>query len=315
MIRARKNLFIIIARAFVKLREALTMSDNSAREADLVLCSERLAGSQVFSTLFREGMTLVEETAAYLDGAGRKDAKTLDRSASLTYATESMRLTTRLMQLASWLLLHRAVKEDEMTLAQANKEKAKVKLAGTEHNDEQNIKLLPERLRLLIERSKRLQKAVRRIDATMHATPSRADRVNAVERIDAIRAAGSCVHGGIDPAHRFLQPLGPLDQQAQAFRQKLDVLLVVVLGACELHLGFLLVGLGERHLALLDRAMEQKPGRELHEPRREAHALGRISEGGAAGKLFRFLSAWAVEIRCRLLDECHAVTEQVGEGL
>jgi len=101
-----------------------------------------------------------------------------------------MRLTTRLMQLASWLLLHRAVKEGEMTLAQANKEKAKVKLAGTEHNDEQNIKLLPERLRLLIERSKRLQKAVRRIDATMHATPSRADRVNPVERqIDLLKAA------------------------------------------------------------------------------------------------------------------------------
>jgi len=43
----------------------------------------------------------------------------LERSVSLTYATESMRLTTRLMQLASWLLLHRAVKEGEMTLTQA----------------------------------------------------------------------------------------------------------------------------------------------------------------------------------------------------
>src|SRR5437763_4293227 len=156
----------------------------------LVQLSERLTNSAAFSNLFREGMDLVEETAAYLDGDGRTEAKALERSVSLTYATESMRLTTRLMQLASWLLLHRAVKEGEMTLAQANKEKAKVKLAGTEHNDEQNIKLLPERLRLLIERSKRLQKAVRRIDATMHATPSRADRVNPVERqIDLLKAA------------------------------------------------------------------------------------------------------------------------------
>src|SRR5438874_13748701 len=166
------------------------MSDRSQGEAALVQFSERLTNSAAFGTLFREGMDLVEETAAYLDGAGRAQAKALDRSVSLTYATESMRLTTRLMQLASWLLLHRAVKEGEMTLAQANKEKAKVKLAGTEHNDEQNIKLLPERLRLLIERSKRLQKAVRRIDATMHATPSRADRVNPVERqIDLLKAA------------------------------------------------------------------------------------------------------------------------------
>jgi regulator of CtrA degradation len=158
------------------------MSDNSAREADLVLFSERLAGSQVFSTLFREGMTLVEETAAYLDGAGRKDAKALDRSASLTYATESMRLTTRLMQLASWLLLHRAVKEGEMSLAQANKEKAKVKLSAPDQNDEHNIKLLPERLRILIQRSKSLQTAVRRLDATIHAPPARVERNNPVER-------------------------------------------------------------------------------------------------------------------------------------
>src|SRR6058998_3864840 len=147
------------------------MADRSQSDTALVQFSERLTNSAAFGVLFREGMDLVEETAAYLDGDGRTEAKALERSVSLTYATESMRLTTRLMQLASWLLLHRAVKEGEMTLAQANKEKAKVKLAGTEHNDEQNIKLLPERLRLLIERSKRLQKAVRRIDATMHATP------------------------------------------------------------------------------------------------------------------------------------------------
>src|SRR6186997_1480253 len=106
------------------------MSDRSHSETALVQFSERLTNSAAFGTLFREGMDLVEETAAYLDGAGRTEAKALDRSVSLTYATESMRLTTRLMQLASWLLLHRAVKEGEMSLAQANKEKAKVKLSS-----------------------------------------------------------------------------------------------------------------------------------------------------------------------------------------
>jgi regulator of CtrA degradation len=164
------------------------MSEKSVNSA--VSFGERLAASQAFADLFRDGMALVEQTAAYLDGPGRQESKKLSRSAALAYATESMRLTTRLMQLASWLLLHRAVKEGEMTLAQANKEKAKVKLAGAEHNDEQNIKLLPERLRLLIERSKALQRAVRRLDTTMHATPSRPDRANPVERqIDLLKAA------------------------------------------------------------------------------------------------------------------------------
>src|SRR3979411_876422 len=144
--------------------------------AEPVSFGERLANSQVFADLFRDGMALGEETASYLDGPGRKESKKLERMAALAYATESMRLTTRLMQLASWLLLHRAVKEGEMSLAQANKEKAKGKLASAEQNDEHNIKLLPERLRVLIQRSKTLQTAVRRLDATIHAPPARVDR-------------------------------------------------------------------------------------------------------------------------------------------
>ncbi len=160
------------------------MSDNSATDVGPVSFGERLASSQAFSTLFREGMGLVEETASYLDGPGREDAKKLVRSAALAYATESMRLTTRLMQLASWLLLHRAVKEGEMTLAQANKEKAKVKLSAGEPNDEQNLKLLPERLKDLIARSKKLQAQVRRLDATIYGPPAplRAVSGNPVER-------------------------------------------------------------------------------------------------------------------------------------
>src|SRR5262245_56987338 len=104
------------------------MSDKLANEAVPVSFGEGLAGSQVFGNLFRDGMALVEETAAYLDGPGRKESRNLERGSSLAYATESMRLTTRLMQLASWLLLHRAVNEGEMSLAQASRERAKVKL-------------------------------------------------------------------------------------------------------------------------------------------------------------------------------------------
>src|SRR5947199_540796 len=147
------------------------MAEPTANGTEAVSFGERLAASQHFSDLFREGMTLVEETASYLDGPGRQESKKLERGASLAYATESMRLTTRLMQLASWLLLHRAVKEGEMSLAQASKEKAKVKLASTELGDEHNIKLLPARLRDLIARSKTPQAAVRRLDATTPASP------------------------------------------------------------------------------------------------------------------------------------------------
>jgi len=147
------------------------MSDKRAIEAGAVSFSERLANSQVFAVLFRDGMALVEETATYLDGSGRQESKKLERNAGLVYATESMRLTTRLMQLASWLLLHRAVKEGEMTLAQAHKEKSKVRLASCDPGDAKTIALLPAKLQELIARSTKLQAEVRRLDATMHAPP------------------------------------------------------------------------------------------------------------------------------------------------
>src|SRR6201990_2658786 len=137
----------------------------------LVQFSERLTGSAAFGTLFREGMDLVEETAAYLDGIGRSEAKALDRAVSLTYATESMRLTTRLMQLASWLLLHRAVKEGEMTLSQANREKTKVKLSAADPGPVDMIEKLPQQWQELIARSMSLQSRVRRLDTTIHSPP------------------------------------------------------------------------------------------------------------------------------------------------
>ncbi|MCF8476935.1 MAG: DUF1465 family protein [Pseudolabrys sp.] len=159
------------------------MSENTLfSPAEPVSFGERLANSQAFADLFREGMELVEETATYLDGPGRAESKTLERSAALAYATESMRLTTKLMQLASWLLLHRAVKEGEMSLAQANKEKTKVKLAASDNHDPNNIELLPVLLRELIDRSQTLHMKVRRLDSTIHTIAAdQAPSINPVE--------------------------------------------------------------------------------------------------------------------------------------
>ena len=160
------------------------MRDEMLSEAQPVSFGERLANSQAFATLFREGMALVEETASYLDGPGRQESKDLGRAAALAYATESMRLTTRLMQLASWLLLHRAVKEGEMSLLQARQEKSKVKLAPVDTTDPNNIELLPKALRVLIARSQQLQSQVRRLDSTIHTQPEATPSVapNPVER-------------------------------------------------------------------------------------------------------------------------------------
>jgi len=147
------------------------MSEPSQAEGALVQLSERFTNSAAFNSLFREGMDLVEETAAYLDGAGRAEAKALERAVSLTYATESMRLTTRLMQLASWLLLHRAVREGEMTLSQANREKTKVRLTAADPGAKDMLVKLPKHLQDLIARSMILLSRVRRLDNSIYAPP------------------------------------------------------------------------------------------------------------------------------------------------
>ena len=124
------------------------------------------AQSETFRALFQDGMTLVEETANYLDGDGRAAAKTLTRPSSIVYATESMRLTTRLMQLASWLLLHRSVNDGDMTIAQATEEKRKIRLEQLSTNmNGPGWTDLPEDFKGLVTRSLALQKRVEQIDA------------------------------------------------------------------------------------------------------------------------------------------------------
>lgn len=141
---------------------------------------DRLLASASFSRFFRDGMKLVEDTAAYLDGPGRQESKLLDRATSLAYATESVRLTTRLMHLASWLLLHRAVNEGEISLVQANKERTRIKLSIEEPSSRLAAEgkvgetALPARLGELIARSKKLRDQIRRLDATIHAQPQTA---------------------------------------------------------------------------------------------------------------------------------------------
>jgi regulator of CtrA degradation len=132
--------------------------------------------SELFARTFREGMDMVEEAAAYLDGPGRADAKQLPRQDALTYASQSMRLTTRLMQVASWLLVQRALKEGDMTLAEARAEK--YRLVGEEKTEgdlsfsdlAKDAYALPGRLLDLMARSESIYERIVRLDRSLYGT-------------------------------------------------------------------------------------------------------------------------------------------------
>jgi regulator of CtrA degradation len=138
--------------------------DESSKQAAVAI-GPRIVASGGFDMLYREGMALIEDVAAYLDGDGRADSRGLPREASFLYATESMRLTTRLMQLASWLLLQRAVNEGELTPENARTEKEKVRFTATpSERGGPGYDDLPERLRAFIVKGDRLFERVQQFD-------------------------------------------------------------------------------------------------------------------------------------------------------
>src|SRR5215468_3704899 len=131
-----------------------TDSQASAGTGTTVSFGEHFAASDQFDAIFKEGMGLVERTAAYLDGPGRREAKNLKGPVAVLYATESMRLTTRLLELASWLLIRRALKEGEITAEEAHKKRARVKLQTLGRpSHTKGFAELPQGLRDLIEAS------------------------------------------------------------------------------------------------------------------------------------------------------------------
>jgi regulator of CtrA degradation len=148
------------------------MKNSNAAEdlpsAALLSFRDRFAGSKQFAQLYREGMDLVEETAEYLDRAGRLESKQLTPPASLAYTSESIKLTTRLTQLASWLLVRRAIASGEITEAEAHLHRHKVALTAQTSALPEGFNALPETFRRLISESHRLYGRVLRLERLMN---------------------------------------------------------------------------------------------------------------------------------------------------
>jgi regulator of CtrA degradation len=146
------------------------------------------AQSELFDRTFQEGMALVEETAAYLDGPGRQESKSLDRRAALGYASESMRLTTRLMQVASWLLVQRAVREGEMDPLKACD--ARYRLGGERALSGETAGDMPIGLKTLLVRSERLYERVLHLDRRMYLDAGESEQPHPVlSQLEKLQAA------------------------------------------------------------------------------------------------------------------------------
>jgi regulator of CtrA degradation len=153
------------------------------------------ARSALFDRTFQDGMDLVEDTAAYLDGLGRQESRLLSRSAALAYANHSMRLTTQLMQVASWLLVQRAVREGDMTAAEACEDRYRLgrRPAATELSVQELAEdgaELPTGLKGLLDRAERIYERVAHLDISMYRGEAFEDAPHPVlSQHDRLRAA------------------------------------------------------------------------------------------------------------------------------
>jgi len=160
--------------------------NTNAQRADVIA---DFARSELFDRTFQEGMELVEETAGYLDGAGRQESRLMSREAALAYATESMRLTTRLMQVASWLLVQRAVREGNMPAISACEDRYRL-AAETTPVPRDLPDDMPNGLNTLLERSERLFERVRHLDRRMYGEEAGTEALNPVAgHLDRLRSA------------------------------------------------------------------------------------------------------------------------------
>jgi regulator of CtrA degradation len=132
------------------------------------LTLQSFTASALFERTFDEGMSLVEETARYLDGRGRQESRDLSRKVALLYAGESMRVTTRLMQAASWLLIQRAVQDGEMRAEDAACDRYRL---GSKEiclgGHAENVEELPGKLQDLLCRSDHLYRRIARLDEAL----------------------------------------------------------------------------------------------------------------------------------------------------
>jgi len=139
------------------------------------LTRQSFTGSTLFEKTFDEGMALVEETARYLDGSGREESRGLPRKAAMLYAGESMRVTTRLMQAASWLLVQRAVHDGDMEADTASSDRYRL---GSKEiclgKSAEGVESLPSVLQDLLEKSDNLYRRIARLDDVLFgkAAPS-----------------------------------------------------------------------------------------------------------------------------------------------
>lgn len=134
--------------------------------------------------LYTEAMLLADEARSYFERAGRDEREGLPPLAKVDFSCESLRVTTRLMHIISWLLTQRAVAAGEITATQAAAPERR--LGPAQPSEADAIGHLPDTARRLILATMDLHARVARLDRRLEpVVPAPSPALGLIERLQA----------------------------------------------------------------------------------------------------------------------------------
>ncbi|MBU3076320.1 DUF1465 family protein [Sphingomonas quercus] len=123
--------------------------------------------SRLIDSLYVEAMVLADEARAYFDARELSERETLSPELRVTFACESLKVTTRLMHVVAWLLTRRAEAAGELDRSEATSPERRLGFAAPSEAD--SIAPLPKGARDTIASSSDLYARVARLDAELDA--------------------------------------------------------------------------------------------------------------------------------------------------
>ena len=133
------------------------MDDSNEHPEPEVRITPRLVDS-----FYTEAMVLADEARSYFDDAGRDDRGSLDPFVRVSFACESLKVTTRIMHIVAWLLTQRAIESGEIPNREGRRPERR--LGNAQDSDPALVARLPEPAQRLVNASSDLYARVKRLD-------------------------------------------------------------------------------------------------------------------------------------------------------
>ena len=117
---------------------------------------------RLIDSLYTEAMLLADEARSYFDDAGREERDGLDPLVRVSFACESLKVTTRIMHIVAWLLTQRAIESGEIAFRDGRRPERR--LGHAQDSDPAVVERLPQAARRLVIASSDLYLRVKRLD-------------------------------------------------------------------------------------------------------------------------------------------------------